>query len=663
VESNGDSPGGAASKAAASVGGRRAWIALPVFAAVELALGLAGPDVVLNPPFLLTVLNVLFLTVVSLLISFLAARSFLTGHPLAVLLLGCGTLALGLGGALAAIPAGPVSPNRTATTYNTAALLAALFHLLGTAGSLPRQRPARRGGWAVTAALYTCTSAAVGGLALAAAHGVLPVFFREGEGATLAGRITLLTTAALFVVSGVLLFHARRGQKSGFTRLYTIGLGLLAVGLLGVSVQTRFGSPLNWTARASQYAGCLFFLAAVVSGARERGEWTIPLEQVLRESELRYETLLRLCPDAVLVHAAGRYIYANAAAARLFAVPAPAAIVGLDVLTHVSAESRSVVAERIRMAYAGAVTPLREVGLMRPDGTVIDVESTSARVELDGKPAILLVIRDVTQRKAAQAALLRAKEDLEKRVEERTRELTEAVAMLTREIARRREAERSLHERQDRLRSLATELTLAEHRQRQQIAQQLHDNQQQLLAGARYTLEDARCSEGGEKLRAKIARVDGMIAEALDASRLLTADLSPPIAHNGSLFPVMKWLGRWMEQKHGLTAHVSTDPGERALPEEMIVLLYQSVRELLFNVVKHAEVGTARVEIRHPEGFVEVTVQDEGRGFEPPPPQGVPGGGLGLFSIGERLGRLGGQLIVDSSPGSGSRVTVRAPLP
>jgi CheY-like chemotaxis protein len=96
----------------------------------------------------------------------------------------------------------------------------------------------------------------------------------------------------------------------------------------------------------------------------------------------------------------------------------------------------------------------------------------------------------------------------------------------------------------------------------------------------------------------------------------------------------------------------------------MRVLLFQSVRELLFNVVKHAEVETAEVCLRRLDDHVKITVSDKGKGFDPQaayPCEGK-GGGFGLFSIRERLNLLGGTMEVDSAPGRGSRFTLCAPL-
>ena len=118
-----------------------------------------------------------------------------------------------------------------------------------------------------------------------------------------------------------------------------------------------------------------------------------------------------------------------------------------------------------------------------------------------------------------------------------------------------------------------------------------------------------------------------------------------------------------MKQKHDLAVKIQAD--EDAVPEseDIRILLFQSVRELLFNAVKHAKVKKARVQLRRLGDHVEVTVSDNGSGFDPEAamPRAGKTGGLGLFSIRERLVLLGGEMEIDSAPGRGSRFRLLAP--
>jgi signal transduction histidine kinase len=119
-----------------------------------------------------------------------------------------------------------------------------------------------------------------------------------------------------------------------------------------------------------------------------------------------------------------------------------------------------------------------------------------------------------------------------------------------------------------------------------------------------------------------------------------------------------------MEQTCGLVVEFEADPRAEPDSEDVRILLFQSVRELLFNVVKHAGVRRARVTmVRSPRDRLRLVVADEGSGFdvEKFKTDGAAATGFGLFSIGERLELLGGSMELESAPGRGTRVTVHAP--
>jgi CheY-like chemotaxis protein/anti-sigma regulatory factor (Ser/Thr protein kinase) len=195
----------------------------------------------------------------------------------------------------------------------------------------------------------------------------------------------------------------------------------------------------------------------------------------------------------------------------------------------------------------------------------------------------------------------------------------------------------------------------------------LHDHLQQLLVGARYGLEGLRASSKAKTVREKANRVDRMLESCLEASRSLTAELSPPVLRDTDLTGALAWLASWFDEKQGLA--VELDAARCPIDaEEVRVSLFQAARELLFNVVKHAGVARARVRVtRSRDGLVRVTVSDDGVGFDPGavgrgPAAGAPGApGLGLFGIRERLSLLGGRLDVKSGPGKGSQFTLVVP--
>ena len=157
--------------------------------------------------------------------------------------------------------------------------------------------------------------------------------------------------------------------------------------------------------------GRLEGMAAHIGAAVVRKE----AEAALRESQERYRTLVNVSPDAIVVDADGIYAFANPAAARLFGADSPQELVGRRVMDRVHPDFRGLVAQRAAQADAGAVTAPREITLVRLDGSTVEVEASAARIEFDGRRGNQVVLRDITERKLAEAK----QRDLEHQLQER----------------------------------------------------------------------------------------------------------------------------------------------------------------------------------------------------------------------------------------------------
>jgi signal transduction histidine kinase len=256
----------------------------------------------------------------------------------------------------------------------------------------------------------------------------------------------------------------------------------------------------------------------------------------------------------------------------------------------------------------------------------------------------------------AEESLRQTNESLEQKVSARTADMAKMVHEL-------KIANEQLAARADQLRALAGELTMAEHRERERLARILHDGLQQHLAIAKLQVGSICEQKDREDLKQKAAEVEKIIGEAIAMSRSLSADLSPPVLHSGGLEGGLEWLSRWMREKHGFGVDLTLEGGLE-LPEEVIVLVFESVRELLFNAVKHAKVSRARVRLQAMNGAgLRVTVSDNGAGFvvDDLKPAGSQGAGFGLFSIRERIDSIGGSFRIESVPANGSRFILTVP--
>ena len=233
------------------------------------------------------------------------------------------------------------------------------------------------------------------------------------------------------------------------------------------------------------------------------------------------------------------------------------------------------------------------------------------------------------------------------------------------DITERRKVEEQLQTYQQRLKALASQLTIAEERERRRIAADLHDHVQQSLAAARLQLAAARKPTPRVKLTAALDDVSESLRDALQEARHLVFDLSSPSMNEIGLgAAVSEWLREHVEKRHGLKTEFADACGDVSMDDDIRAMLFRSVRELLANVVKHARANRVRVDLSQEDAYLRITVWDDGIGFDPETVSGMIGheGGFGLFSVRERMSDLGGALEIVSEPGNGCQAILTAPL-
>jgi PAS domain S-box-containing protein len=232
------------------------------------------------------------------------------------------------------------------------------------------------------------------------------------------------------------------------------------------------------------------------------------------------------------------------------------------------------------------------------------------------------------------------------------------------DITDRRESEDKIRTYQEQLQSLASELSITEERERRRLATVLHDHIAQLLVVAKGKFEKIQESTFYRSLAHPMEEIRRLIEESIRYTRSLVFELSPPILYDLGFEPAMEWLAEHMEQQYGLVVTVEDDDLPKPLDNETRVLLFRAVRELLFNVLKHAQASCARVCMRREGEQLRVIVEDNGVGFAPDQlgPSAGKIEGFGLFSIRERLNYFGGRMEIESTPGEVTRVILSLPL-
>ena len=207
-------------------------------------------------------------------------------------------------------------------------------------------------------------------------------------------------------------------------------------------------------------------------------------------------------------------------------------------------------------------------------------------------------------------------------------------------------------ERARQLQKLTLELSEAEDRERKRLAEILHDDLQQMLGAAKFHVGLlVNHDKHGEDVQKMAQQVKDMLAQAIDKSRSLSQELSPPVLGQSDLCETFEWLAEHIRTTHGLTVNVEVCDPVEVQSEPLKAFLFKAAQELLFNVIKHARVKEARLRLRRRRGYIYLSVADQGQGFDP---QSLGKNGFGLLSIQERVALLGGHMKIRSSPGRGS---------
>jgi PAS domain S-box-containing protein len=332
------------------------------------------------------------------------------------------------------------------------------------------------------------------------------------------------------------------------------------------------------------------------------------IDEALRDNEGRMRSILKTASDAIITIDRNGIIHsANTATERLFGYT-HGQLIGEDVSI--------LIAEPYDGERAGSDSG-HEVVAVRRDGSTFPVDLSMSEVEDLG--LFTAIIRDTSARKKAQQELDQYKRDL---------------------------------------RIMSSELMLAEQRERHRLAQDLHDGLGQALFRAQVKLDRLA-------MTAPAAKDVGVIIQEIGKMvNTLTFELSPPVLRQLGFRAAIKWLTKDVKERYGLTVDVDDDGQEIALDERVTLVLFRSMRELLINVAKHAQLNRATMSLRRMDGNkLQVEVKDDGKGFDLAQQfHHVESGHFGLFSVRERLEYLGGTFKLRSAPGKGTTATLIVPL-
>lgn len=197
--------------------------------------------------------------------------------------------------------------------------------------------------------------------------------------------------------------------------------------------------------------------------------------------------------------------------------------------------------------------------------------------------------------------------------------------------------------------------------ERRRLSARLHDDVQQLLVGAQLQVHGVLQREVDVEKQAMLQTASDCLSQALEAIRNLAVDLSPPIEFENGLVPALEWLSNWMETHHNLRCDIHSETDIR--DSDVASILFDCVRQLSLNAVKHAGVDSIKLQVRRDQGGMTVIVHDEGCGFDPGSVDRCqhPNSGFGLSKIRREIESVSGRFRVDSTPGRGTTATLWVP--
>jgi PAS domain S-box-containing protein len=383
----------------------------------------------------------------------------------------------------------------------------------------------------------------------------------------------------------------------------------------------------------------------------------------LAESRDKYSDLYDFAPVGYFtLDEKGLIVESNLAGADLLGFER-ASLIRKGFSQFVAKGSQDVFTFHRKQALETGIKQVSELELKRRDGRSFFAQLQSIPVEgHEGNPIRLrTAVVDITEQKRTEAALLEAHSQLERRVAERTADLSASNAQLHEEIEGRKRVEEKLQRSEKELHFLSSRLLSAQEDERRGIALELHDSVAQNLAAARMFLKPHLGAPTGRPLPGgSIKRIFSMLGDCIDELREIVDGLRPSVLEDlGLITALNRYCDRFQSLNHGIRVEREITARERDIPKGIKIVIYRILQEALNNVSKHSRSRTVKVSLRGGEDGIELCIKDDGVGFDvaDSQSQGL-GHGVGLSSMKERALLSGGAVSVCSGKGEGTTVLV-----
>jgi PAS domain S-box-containing protein len=377
------------------------------------------------------------------------------------------------------------------------------------------------------------------------------------------------------------------------------------------------------------------YVLAVLRDVTRRRE----AEEALKESEERMRGLADAAFEGILITEGGNIVEANRAFFDMLGY-GPEKVIGRSALEFIAPECRDLVRQNILSDYE---EPYEIVGVTAA-GARVDLEVRGRTFSYKGQPARVTTVRDVTERKQAEKEIRRLNQTLERKVEERTRQLVESEL---------------------RLKELVGRLVAVQEEERRRVAYEIHDGLTQVAIATHQHLQvfAERHPPGSRVEEGELDRTLSLAQRVVREARHVIEGLRPTALDDFGLAAALRLEAEELRSE-GWDVSYEEDLGDGRLAPEIETALYRIAQEAISNARKHAGTTGVRLKLERRPGGGRLEVRDEGRGFDPAAVSRNSGRGekVGLAGMRERIALLGGELTIASKPGRGTCVAAEVPL-
>lgn len=390
-------------------------------------------------------------------------------------------------------------------------------------------------------------------------------------------------------------------------------------------------------------------------------------EAEVRESESRFRSFFEESAEAILLFDGDTIIDCNPAALTMLGFSNRKAIVGIE-LTALSPDKQPDGRSSLKKMKSLMILARKKKShrfewiFVRPDGSPFPAELIVTAIRLEGKTAFCISLRDISVWKKAEGGLVASKRDLERRVKERTRELSSLNRRLLREIETRKTFGRELEKSREQLRRLSEHLHQARETERTRIAREVHDELGQSLSALKI---DLTCLGNGvpedyASLREQTKTMEARINDAIHAVRAICSRLRPPMLDHFGLPAALQWYLQEFEKRTSITCGAEIDLDISLQDKGLALMIFRIVQEATTNILRHAEARNVMVTLKKKGPGLVLKVKDDGKGIseeEVSDPRS-----LGVIGIQERVRFWGGRLQFQGKPGRGTTMTIWMPV-